>query len=322
MPLGVDQNEVDASEYLTFDEMVARFYETEPRIAVRAEFGGRTHPGKVREVNQDQYLVVRRRRVRDVLLTTLPAEMLDQPEQVAYTLSVADGLGGHAFGEMASFLALRTGWELGSGEVKWSLKMNDREANELKRKGDVFFRMIDRELRKASDERPRLRNMGTTLTVCYITGPELFVMHAGDSRAYLYRDGHLRRLTRDHTLAQSMIDAGIVEEGSPAERQSRRILTNCLGGPDPGLDVDVDHHRLATGDCLLLCTDGLTRHVEDAEILGLLERHPIPEDACGALVDLALERGGKDNVTVVVGRFAFASPLEEFSTRLRMELAK
>ena len=139
-------------------------------------------------------------------------------------------------------------------------------------------------------------------------------MHAGDSRAYLCRDGHLRRLTRDHTLAQSLIDAGIVEEGSPAERQSRHILTNCLGGPDSGLDVDVAHHRLATGDCLLLCTDGLTQHVEDAEMVSLLERHPVPEDACRALVDLALERGGKDDVTVVLGRFAFSGPLEEFST--------
>jgi protein phosphatase len=134
-------------------------------------------------------------------------------------------------------------------------------------------------------------------------------MHAGDSRAYLYRDGRLRRLTRDHTLSPSMIDAGIVEEGSPAERQSRHILTNCLGGPHSGLEVDVDHHRLATGDCLLLCTDGLTQHVEDAEMVSVLERHPVPEDACRDLVDLALERGGKDNVTAVLGRFEFSGPL-------------
>jgi protein phosphatase len=85
-------------------------------------------------------------------------------------------------------------------------------------------------------------------------------------------------------------------------------LTNCLGGFHSGLKVDVDHHRLATGDCLLLCTDGLTRHVEDAEMVSVLECHPVPEDACRALVDLALERGGKDNVTVVLGRFAFSGP--------------
>ena len=85
-------------------------------------------------------------------------------------------MGGHAFGEMASFLALRTGWELGAGEVKWSVKMNDRESNEMMKKADVFFRLIDRTLRDVGEEQPRLRNMGTTLTVCYVTGPDLFVI--------------------------------------------------------------------------------------------------------------------------------------------------
>jgi PPM family protein phosphatase len=309
-----DYVEGDTAEYLTFDEMAARFYEKEPRTLTQAEFGARTHPGKVREANEDQYMVTRRRRVRDVLLTSLPAELLHQPEQAAYTLCVADGMGGHAFGEMASFLALRTGWELGAGEVKWSVKMNDRESQEMMEKGDIFFRLIDRTLRDVGEEQPRLRNMGTTLTICYVTGPELFVMHAGDSRAYLYRDGELLRLTRDHTLAQSMIDAGLAEEGSPEERRRRHILTNCIGGPDLALDVDVDHHRLTTGDRLLLCTDGLTKHLDDPEIVTLLERHPGPEDACRAMVDLVLERGGTDNVTVVLGRFAFPGPAEEFPT--------
>jgi len=307
-----DQVNVETAEYLTFDELAARFYENEPRTTIQAEFGARTHAGKVRETNEDQFLVSRRRRVRDVILTSLPAELLQQPEQVAYTLCVADGMGGHAFGELASFLALRTGWELGAGEVKWTVKMNDREANEMMKKADVLFRMIDRKLREVGDEQPRLRNMGTTLTVCYVTGPELFVIHAGDSRAYLFRDGELQRLTRDHTLAQSMIDAGVAAEGSPEERRRRHILTNCIGGPDLALEVDVDHHRLSTGDRLLLCSDGLNKHLEDPEIVAVLERHPAPDDACHALVDLVLERGGRDNVTVVLGRFAFPGPAKEF----------
>jgi hypothetical protein len=107
----------DTAEYLALDELFAQFFETEPRCVVRAEFGARSHPGKVREHNEDSYLVVRRRRERDVLLSSIPVELLPQVEQVAYSLCIADGMGGEAFGELASLLALRTGWEMGAGEV-------------------------------------------------------------------------------------------------------------------------------------------------------------------------------------------------------------
>jgi protein phosphatase len=303
-----DQEPNDTADYIRFDELIGRFYEAEPRTRVVAEFGAKSHAGKVRAANEDSYVVVRRRRERDVLLSSIPVELLPRAEQAAYSLAVADGLGGHAFGELASFLAIRTGWELGEGEVKWAVKINQREATELKEKAAVLFGKIDRTIHDAVAERPRLAGMGTTLTICYVTGPELFVMHAGDSRAYLSRGGTLRRLTRDHTQAQRLIDAGLAVPGSPEERKRRHVLTNCLGGPKLEVEVDVEHHRLEDGDRLLLCTDGLTNQADDREIAELLERHPAPDDACRALVDLALERGGKDNVTAVVGRFSFPGP--------------
>ena len=128
----------DTGEYLAFEELVARFFEVEPRTAVHVEFGALSHPGLVRENNEDHYLVVHRRRVRDVLLSNLPVERLNQAEQEAYSRVVADGLGGHAFGELASFLALRAAWDLGSNEIKWTVKMNRREADELKQKAAVL----------------------------------------------------------------------------------------------------------------------------------------------------------------------------------------
>jgi protein phosphatase len=301
----------DTAEYLFLDDLVGRFFETEPRSVVLAEFGARSHPGKVRAVNEDSYLVVRRRRAREVLLSSIPIELLPQAEQVAYSLAIADGLGGEAFGELASFLALRTGWEMGAGEIKWAVKINDRESQELREKAAVLFQKIDRTIHDAARERPTLAGMGTTLTICYITGPELFVMHAGDSRAYLHRGGTLRRLTTDHTQAQKLIDAGLVAPGSPEERKRRHVLTNCLGGPRLNVEVDFDHHRLEDGDRLLLCTDGLTDLAEEREIADLLEHHPVPDDASRALIDLALERGGKDNVTAVVGRFSISGPEPE-----------
>jgi protein phosphatase len=312
MQTRTEQDTTDTVEHIGFDDLVGRFLEKEPTTRTLAEFAARTHPGTVRDVNEDHYLVVRRSRQREVLLTSLPVELLPHSEQAAYSLAVADGMGGHAFGELASFLALRTGWDLGGGEVKWPVKMNDRESTELMEKATVFFSLIDRTLHVAAQEQPRLMGMGTTLTVGYVIGPNLFVIHAGDSRAYLFRDSQLRRLTRDHTLAQVMIDAGFVEPGSAGARRGRHILTNCLGGPNLSVEVDVDCHQLLSGDRVLLCTDGLTDHLEDEEILALLQRHADLDDACRALIELALERGGKDNVTVVLASFAFPGPEEEF----------
>ena len=218
----------DTGEYVAFEELVARFFEDEPRTAVHVEFGALSHRGLIRDDNEDHYLVVRRRRARDVLLSNLPVERFNQAEQEAYTLSVADGMGGHAFGELASFLALRVAWDLGSNEIKWIVKMNRRESDELKQKADILFGLLDRALQSAAKAQPQLFGMGTTLTACYTTGPELFVLHAGDSRAYLYRGGVLRRLTRDHTLAQAMIDAGLAEPGSDEEMSQRHVLTNWV----------------------------------------------------------------------------------------------
>lgn len=308
MTATAEYSQPETDEYLAFDELVCRFYELEPRQPVATEFAAVTDVGKVRETNEDNYLVVRRRRERDVVLSSLPVELLPQPEQVAYTLAVADGMGGHAFGDLASYLALRTGWDLGEGEVKWAVKMNEHEAQELSNKAHVFFRLIHRTLHAAAAEQPRLQGMGTTLTICYTTGPELFVMHAGDSRAYrASHDGQLERLTRDHTVGQALVDAGLAAPDSPEVRRRRHVLTNCLGGPGTGVEVDFSQHRLEDGDRLLLCTDGLTDMVTDDEIQAALAAHPRPADTCKALLDLALEHGGKDNVTVVIGRYELPS---------------
>jgi protein phosphatase len=297
----LDPKSTDSGENAAFEDLVARFYEDAPRTAVRADFGALSHRGLVREENEDHYIVVRRRRQRDVLLSNLPVEQFNQPEQEAYSLAVADGLGGAAFGRLASFLALRVAWDLGSNEIKWALKMNPCESDELKLKAAIFFGLLDKALHSAAGEQTQFFGMCTTLTVCYTTGPELFVLHAGDSRAYLYRSGDLRRLTRDHTLAQEMIDAGFADPQSYEEMSERHILRNCLG--TGSVMVDVEHHRLTDGDRLLLCTDGLTDMVSEGEIAALLDAHPRPEDACRALVDRALDCGGFDNITVVLASY-------------------
>ncbi|MGE3821981.1 MAG: PP2C family serine/threonine-protein phosphatase, partial [Isosphaeraceae bacterium] len=305
MPPATDRTEVptETHEYVAFTDGVANFYEAEPRCRARVQFGAKSHVGLVRSQNEDHYLVVSRRREREVIATSIAVELLPKPEQAAYVAAVADGMGGHAFGELASYLALRTGWEMGTDEVKWPVKSNSTEADELKRKALVLFRLIDRSIIAAAAEQPRHTGMGTTLTNCYSIGSDLYVFHVGDSRAYLHHEGALERLTRDHTVGQALVDAGLAAPDSPAARSRKHVLTNVLGGPAVGISVDVERRTLADGDRILLCTDGLSDFVEDAEIADALNRHADPNDVCQNLLDLALSRGGKDNVTVVVGRY-------------------
>jgi protein phosphatase len=146
--------------------------------------------------------------------------------------------------------------------------------------------------------------MGTTLTGAYTVGPEAFLGHVGDSRAYLYRAGRLAQLTRDHTMAQLARDSGL----PVVERSWHRTLTNCLGGVGDEVRVEFHHVRLADGDHLLLCTDGLTDMVPDDEIAAVLGRPGAPQEQAQALVDAALRGGGKDNVTVVVAHYALVGP--------------
>ncbi len=272
---------------------------------VEVTFGGHTHPGHVRENNEDHYVVIRRRRRRDVLLGNIPEGFMPDLNEDAYVLAVADGMGGAAFGELASLLALQSGWDLGLRDVKWTVKVDDAEVRELMQKADAYYREIDRALIAHTDLEPRLSGMGTTLTLAYTIGTEAIIAHAGDSRAYLHgRDGNLVCLTRDHTLAQELADFGMIQPDEVHTHRMRNVLTNCLGGPEVGVDPDITHIRLSDGDGLLLCTDGLTDVVKGPEIARTLDEYRTnPDAACRALIDLALKRGGPDNITVVLSRY-------------------
>ena len=153
--------------------------------------------------------------------------------------------------------------------------------------------------------------MGTTLTAAYSVGVDLFVIHLGDSRAYLYRKGELQRLTKDHTYAQAMADAGYIAPEEVRRHARRNTLTNYLGGRHGKFKADLRWLRLADGDRLLLCTDGLSDMVDDGSIARILREHDRPQDAAQALLDEALERGGKDNVTVVVARYEIPGGLDQ-----------
>ena len=300
--------EVETGEFFATDDEVSRYYTKAPRQRVHVVVAGRSDKGKVRETNEDNFIAVKRYRGRELLASSLPKEMLESEDDLAYTFAVADGMGGRDFGEIASLLALRTGWELGFDEIKWTVKINDREQEEFRQKADVFFQLIHRALHQAVRENPKMSGMGTTLTICYSTGPELFVVHAGDSRAYLCREGKIRQLTHDHNLAQVLVDAGAAAPGSAEVKRLRHVLTNCLGGQTGSVSVDVINEQLHDNDRLLLCSDGLNDGISDLEIAAEIARHPTPGHACDALIALALDRGAKDNVTVVIAHYQFDKP--------------
>jgi protein phosphatase len=262
-------------------------------------FGALSHRGKVRRNNQDHYIVVQRRRSRSVLLTNIPAGMLHPGEDNVYIVAVADGMGGAAFGELASMMALRNAFDLGHSAVKWVFKVTDQEIKDLYEQLEAILKLVHRQLVEHAQVDKTLAGMGTTLTGAYMIGTEAVIAHVGDSRAYLYHDGVLRLLTRDHTVAQEMLDAG----NPNPEAVAHHMLTNCLGGVDREVRVDFHQIHLEDRDRLLFCTDGLTNMVPEEQIAGTLKAHTDSQEACQVLIEQALEQGGKDNVTVVVASF-------------------
>jgi PPM family protein phosphatase len=276
---------------------------------VNVDLGALTHPGKVRPKNEDHFLAARFGRSLLTLRTNLPAGAVpDRFDDVGYVLVVADGVGGSSAGEVASSLAIAAGINLTLKAPKWNMVMSAEEVREHLDKMPHRFRQIDQILTERARSDASLVGMSTTFTGTYSIGADLFLYHVGDSRAYLFRQRRLFQLTRDHTTAQALADAGWIAPEEVATHRLRHVLTRSLGGRGGNVEVEVQHSQLADGDRLLLCTDGLTEMVPDARIAEVLARTEPSQEACGALVDLALDAGGKDNVTVVLARYSIPDP--------------
>ncbi len=283
---------------------------TEPAtLSVKVRFGAVSDPGSVRPRNEDHYMVARVRRTFNVLAHNLPKEeMPDFLGEDAYAMVVADGMGGMNAGDVASMLAISTGVKLADKSVKWGFKINEKEARDLLSRMSAYFREIDRRITRKSESERRLFGMGTTLTLAYSVGIHLFIIHVGDSRAYLFRKGQLQQLTHDHTVAQALADAGQITQQDVRQHKRRNTLTNYLGGHGGKVKADVRWLQLEDGDRVLLCSDGLSDMVEDTAIAGCLLQNPDADVAAVALTRMALRNGGKDNITVVVAQYTIPGP--------------
>jgi protein phosphatase len=257
---------------------------------------GKSDLGLTREHNEDTFLVAD--------LSSGNANL--QPDVRSHEVGprgslfmVADGMGGAAAGELASAMAadsiyhhLSTAWaedaEVSAARFAYRMK----EAVEL----------ANQQIYAYAREHPDVRGMGTTVTAAGVLGDELYLAQIGDSRGYLIRNGETFQLTRDQSLTQRLVDAGELTEEEAEQSERRNIILQALG-PDPRVKVDVSRQRLRRGDILILCSDGLSGVVKREEFAQLVAEAADLPSLCSDLIDLANERGGPDNVTVVAARF-------------------
>jgi serine/threonine protein phosphatase PrpC len=250
---------------------------------VRIASGGVTDVGRVRTNNEDCYKIV-------------------EPLNL-FVLS--DGMGGEAHGEIASAMAVET-------VVKHCLDIEANPAAQVigptqpgwssrTKRLSTAVHLANRKIFKSAEKNPEQHGMGATLTAMWIDGAKLSIAHVGDSRAYLLRGGGLLQLTRDHSLVAEQVRRGILTAAEADDSDMQSVLLRALGA-QAEIEVDAEEHTLFPRDALLLCSDGLTRLVTDPEIAGTLQAETNPGKAAEKLAALANERGGPDNITVVIAR--------------------
>lgn len=266
---------------------------TNPLVSL--EIAARTDLGRTRDHNEDTFLCAD--------LSTNTARLADVgsapvgPRGLLFL--VADGMGGAAAGELASAMAaesiiehLRTTWAAGSDGTGEDFAASLREAVEV----------ANDRIHAYAGQHSDARGMGTTATVAGVLEGRLHLAQVGDSRAYLVRGSEIAQLTKDQSLMQRLIDAGELTEEQAAQSERRNIILQALG-PDPRIRVDNTYQDLARGDTLVICSDGLSGQVSRDEIGRLVGESASVSEACDRLIATANERGGPDNITVVVVRF-------------------
>ena len=266
------------------------------RKPIRVEVFAKSDLGRTRDHNEDKFLVAD--------LTKKSASLLPEVRRHdigprGTLLVVADGMGGAAAGEVASAMATDT---IYAHLMKtWNAEDEvtpQRFAYRLKEAVEV----ANASIHAHAKAHPEVRGMGTTTTAAGVLNDHLYLTQVGDSRAYLIRGGEAHQLTKDQSLMQRLVEAGELTEEEAAQSERRNIILQALG-PDPKVKVDLTHQEVRRGDILVLCSDGLSGQVKKDEIAKIVTAAPNLSSACDQLIALANERGGPDNITVVIARF-------------------
>jgi len=274
--------------------------------AVLADVFGATDTGRVRDSNQDQFFIASLERSLLIEGSSLPAQagtrLVDTPQ--GRIMVVADGIGGHGGGEVASAVTIDAMAHYCFATMPWVQRRSECTGDELAEGLREAVRTAQERVHRVARRKGLAENLGTTLTMAYVAWPDLLLVHVGDSRAYLLRDATLHRLTVDHTLAQQMVDGKMLSKAEAASSRFSHVLVNAVGGGTDKLDVEMRHLELREGDQLLLCTDGLYDMVTDEAIAAALaDTHKLVAQVVLGLVEAANKAGGRDNVTAVLARF-------------------
>ena len=238
-------------------------------------FYTKTDPGRARANNED-------------------AVAVDDNTQLCV---LADGMGGYNAGEIASGMATAF---IKSELARW-LAEAGRQAKikEIRRAMEICVDNANRSIFNASDSNPQYSGMGTTLVVGVFHGATLVLGHIGDSRCYRLRNSELSQITKDHSLLQEQIDAGLITQEQAASSSIKNLVTRALGVEDAVM-LELNEHAVEVGDCYLMCSDGLSDMVDDAQIASILGG-PVPmEQKADSLVAAANEQGGRDNISVLL----------------------
>lgn len=238
------------------------------------DIGYKSHIGNMRTKNQDAYLV------------------LEEPRREVIILAVADGLGGHNAGEIASSTLVK--------EMKERFENNNRINKESIQEQEIttMIQEINKMIYEMGNKDVNLSKMGTTLCLSLIANQQAHIFHVGDSRAYIINEEEILQLTRDHSLVEQLISQGEISREEAETYPNRNVITRAIG-TDEEIEVDYYQCELKKGDTILLCTDGLTNEVEAEEIKDIIMNHNC-EEAAELLVEKANDYGGHDNITVIV----------------------
>lgn len=272
---------------------------------VEVTFGAKTRRGRHRAVNEDHYCVIELGRHQETLLTSLTAgELPPRFEEFGHAMLVADGSGPYGSGESVSRLALTTLNHLMLQFGKWNLRIDDEVAREIMKRAERYYDRLDTVI--AEGNRTTGPRAQTTLTAVFGAGRDLFFAHVGHSRAYLYRDHLLMRLTRDHTIGSGTTPismAPLVDVKASAMDLSH-IITNSLGASGTaGPHIDLERFRILDGDRVLVCSNGLSDALHGDFIAAIMSSGLDPEEQAGRLIAAAEEVDARDDCTAVIAHY-------------------